>query len=269
MVNFQTRQENEKLTTNTDNNNPSSLTVPIPNSGGDLEAARSPSNGLVLPAIIAPHRADSIPASVTSLPVQGIEPAPTHRRRRNRRRRGHHQGLNAVETGDHFSPPNNSMAIAPLPRRANSLPVNPASRNAEGLPAGQPFDWLKNLDTLLVPTKKIVQKPNLTQCFGKGFCRWVEHITLVTDPPLVNTAKYSWLNVMLVLLPVAWAVVSILALGMKGGTCLTFFSIYSTFPISQTPSFSCSRSFLSFPWRHCSALPQRSSVSAKCPKMAS
>ncbi|PVG01865.1 calcium/proton exchanger [Serendipita vermifera] len=153
----------------------------------DLEAARttnasavprlattSPTltRGLSPPVIFHPN--GSVPASVTSLPVQGIEPAPTHRRRKNRRRRQQAAG-EAVGTPG---------AIIAAPRRANSLPA-PAMPKAEGAGTNPPFEW--KLDNLLVPQKKIVQRPTLTQCF-------------------VNTVKYSWLNLLLVMVPVAWAI---------------------------------------------------------------
>jgi hypothetical protein len=170
MVNFQDQQNNEKLTVNPNHNNSSSPAILRSGSAGDLEAARSPIRGLGPPLTLANHRAESIPGSVTSLPVTGIDSAPTHRRRRNRRRRNQ-QPLNFGPDGTAGPVTHSGNGVVPQPRRANSLPVNPAARNAEGVPPGQPFDWLKNLDTLLVPTKKIVQRPNITQCFGEIYRR--------------------------------------------------------------------------------------------------
>jgi hypothetical protein len=170
MVNFQDQQNNEKLTVNPNNNNSSSPALQRPGSTGDLEAARSPIRGISPSIILAQHRAESIPGSVTSLPVQGIDSAPTHRRRRNRRRRNQqHPNIGQDGTPGHVTSGGNDMV--PQPRRANSLPTNPAARHSDGVPAGQPFDWLKNLDTLLVPKKKIVQRPNVAQCFGEIY-RW-------------------------------------------------------------------------------------------------
>lgn len=131
-------------------------------SAPDLEAARSrerPSSSSPLSLRAPPgifHPNGSLPASVTSLPVQGIEDAPTHRRRRNRRRRNQQASGQATAAG----------GLEPLPRRANSMPINPALRS--DVPA-QPFDWLKGLDTLLTPQKKIVARPNLTQCFSEYY----------------------------------------------------------------------------------------------------
>lgn len=160
MVNFQDQGNDEKLTVNIKYHNNSSPGL-ASRSPGDLEAARSSS--LSPPIILAQHRAESIPASTTSLPVTGIDSAPTHRRRRNRRRRGQQQ-----QTGN--GGPQTSNGDRTVPRRANSLPANPRTVTADPIPPpGQPFDWLKNLDTLLVPQKKIVQRPNLTQCFGEIF----------------------------------------------------------------------------------------------------
>ena len=160
MVNFQDQATDEKLTVNIkqqNNSSPALRTTPP----SDLEAARSfPNRGLSPPIILAQHRAESIPGSVTSLPVTGIDSAPTHRRRRNRRRRGNQQPIGN-------GAPNGTTIAPAAPRRANSLPANPRTGTSEAIPNGQPFDWLKNLDTLLVPQKKIVQRPNLTQCFGE------------------------------------------------------------------------------------------------------
>jgi len=64
------------------------------------------------------------------------------------------------------------------------MPVNPVQRGEAPV---QPLNWRKGFDTLLKPQKKIVVRPNLTKCFS-------------------NSLKHSWLNVILVLLPVAWAV---------------------------------------------------------------
>ncbi|KAG8848971.1 hypothetical protein FRB91_010361 [Serendipita sp. 411] len=167
-----------------------SLPIIRASSAVDLEAGRgvarpSTTSPTLMRSSLAPpgifHRNGSAPASTTSLPVQGIEPAPTHRRCRNRRRRQQsQQAQNGASAG----------GAVPRPRRANSLPANPARPELTHAPTGQPFDWRKGWDTLLQPTKKIVSRPTLTQCF-------------------VNTVKYSWINVMLLLLPVAWAVSSI------------------------------------------------------------
>jgi hypothetical protein len=89
---------------------------------------------------------------VTSLPVQGIEPAPTHRRRKRRRRQ--------QAAGEAVGTPGPVFAA---PRRANSLPAPAVPK--EGAGTNPPFEW--KLDNLLVPQKKIVQRPSLTQCFGK------------------------------------------------------------------------------------------------------
>jgi hypothetical protein len=164
MVNFQDQQNDEKLTVNQNLNNSRSAGFLKPSPARDLEAATSPSRTLSPPIILAQHRRESIPGSVTSLPVQGIDSAPTHRRRRNRRRRNQ-QPINIGQNGAPVAP--NGTPVIPQPRRANSLPANPTRADGVPPPPGQPFDWLKNLDTLLVPKKKIVQRPSVTQCFGE------------------------------------------------------------------------------------------------------
>lgn len=212
MVNFQDQAQNEKLTINIKqpNNSSPALSSPV---HGDLEAARSGNNrNLSPPIILAQHRAESIPGSVTSLPVTGIEPAPTHRRRRNRRRRNNQQqqtGNGGAQAGIG----DGTVASGP-PRRANSLPARTAPTETNPAPPGQPFDWLKNLDTLLVPQKKIVQRPNLTQCF-------------------VNTIKYSWINVMLLLIPVAWG----MHFSHQPDTVVFVFSFLSIIPLAALLGF--------------------------------
>jgi hypothetical protein len=139
----------------------SSTPALVTSSVTDLEAARSrtrPNSSGPLSLNSRPglfHPNGSAPASVTSLPVQGIEAAPTHRRRRNRRRRHEHAlGQNGT--------PGTAEAIS---RRANSMPVNPVQRGEAPV---QPLNWRKGFDTLLKPQKKIVVRPNLTKCFSKS-----------------------------------------------------------------------------------------------------
>ncbi|KAG9056427.1 hypothetical protein FS842_010698 [Serendipita sp. 407] len=191
-----------------------SLPIIRASSAVDLEAGRgvarpSTTSPTLMRSSLAPpgifHRNGSAPASTTSLPVQGIEPAPTHRRRRNRRRRQQsQQAQNGASAG----------GAVPRPRRANSLPANPARPELTHAPTGQPFDWRKGWDTLLQPTKKIVSRPTLTQCF-------------------VNTVKYSWINVMLLLLPVAWAV----HFSHQSETIVFTFSFLSIIPLAALLGF--------------------------------
>lgn len=157
-----TNQVNEKQNAPA-NNLPA---IQVTTSLTDLEAARasaktSPalSRHLVPPSVVL-HPNGSAPASVTSLPENGIMAAP-HRRRRNRRRR--HQAIEQA-----FERAGTSGPVAPIPpRRANSLPANPVA--IVQTPAVQPVDWLqpfKNLDTLLQPAKKLAVEPTLTQSFS-------------------------------------------------------------------------------------------------------
>lgn len=158
MVEFGNAEINEKHVIGNGNSSTPAL---VPSSVTDLEAARSrarPSSSSPLSLNSRPglfHPNGSVPASVTSLPVQGIEAAPTHRRRRNRRRRN---GQASAQNGT-------AGATEHISRRANSMPANTVQRSEA--PA-QPFDWLKGLDTLLTPQKKIVLRPNLTKCFSKS-----------------------------------------------------------------------------------------------------
>lgn len=163
MVEPPTAKINEKQPIENANHSP---TAALSLSTPDLEAARSSarasattspalSRHLAPPTVLHPH--GSAPASVTSLPVNGIESAPTHRRRRNRRRR--QQALE--QTGQ------SGLVVPVPPRRANSLPAHPVSTAQP--PAAQPVDWLqtfKNLDTLLQPAKKLAVEPTLTQSFS-------------------------------------------------------------------------------------------------------
>lgn len=115
-----------------------------PSFSGDLERALARRASATSPALsrqfasspIANHR----PASVTSLPVQGIQDAPTHgrRRRRNNRQR--------------------QVQVPEGPRRANSLPVNAISLD--------PTTLADHWKTLVQPTKKLVGAPTLYQCFS-------------------------------------------------------------------------------------------------------
>lgn len=191
----------------------------------DLEAGRdvprpsttSPTltRGLAPPGIF--HTTNgSIPASTTSLPVQGIEPAPTHRRRRNRRRR-QQAAATAGATAAIVNASGPRQLVMEPPRRANSLPVGPVTRPELGhtqTQTAQPFDWLKNLDTLLIPKKKIASRPTLSQCF-------------------TNTLKYSWLNVILVLLPVSWA----MHFTHQSDTLVFVFSFLSIIPLAALLGF--------------------------------
>jgi hypothetical protein len=145
-------------------------TIKVSTSLTDLEAARSSARASattspalsrhLIPPSVALHPNGSAPASVTSLPENGIMLAPTHRRRRARRRRQLGIGQAMGQTGT-------SGPIAIAPRRANSLPANPVSTIQP--PTIQPVDWLhtfKNLDTLLQPAKKLAVEPTLTQSFS-------------------------------------------------------------------------------------------------------
>ncbi|KAG8815875.1 hypothetical protein FRC17_000564, partial [Serendipita sp. 399] len=181
---------------------------------GDLEAGRdvarpSTTSPTLMRSSLAPpgifHQTGSLPASTTSLPVQGIEPAPTHRRRRNRRRR--QQQAQQAQNG-----PTGGVGV-PGPRRANSLPANPARPELEKLNT-QPIDWRKGWDTLLQPAKKINKRPTLTQCF-------------------VNTLKFSWLNVMLLLIPVAWG----MHFSHQSDTIVFAFSFLSIIPLAALLGF--------------------------------
>lgn len=165
--------QNEKITPpNSANALPKNT---LPNLFVDLEAARrvsptatrgaqSNTSPVTIPTGLFPPTATQPATSVTSLPVQGIEDAPTHRRRRNKRRRNHahgptHHGLGTG--GGSANAAGNRGLVVPTPRRANSMPANPDDGNIP------PIDWNKGFATLLQPQKKIVAKPNFTQCFGK------------------------------------------------------------------------------------------------------
>jgi hypothetical protein len=153
------------------------LTIPNGTERFDLEANRPSSTFARSPRPTVDVAVNSAPVSTTSLPVTGLNSAPTHGRRRRRHK---------VRTLQSEDPQGATTAgrEQPQPRRANSLPST-AVVHADSGPVPR-LAW----NTLLEPAKKIkAAQPSLREC-------------------IVNTIKYSWRNVMLVLIPVAWAVVS-------------------------------------------------------------